>query len=93
MDKNEKKELVINSRTTTTTVTQTANQVLGTKERTLYYLIFETDKGKLVINVGEKTHNKVKELLGEEITQKFVAEVKEFEVKESLKTDKPKGGK
>lgn len=57
----------------TTTVTQTANEILGTKEKKLYYLIIQTDRyetdnekterEKLVINVGEKTHNKVKELM------------------------------
>lgn len=48
---------------TTTSVTQNANEILGTKEKVLYYLILENDKGeKLVINVGEKTHNGVKAL-------------------------------
>lgn len=46
----------------TTTVTQSANETLGTKEKKLYYLIIETDKGKLIINVGEKTHDEVKKL-------------------------------
>lgn len=46
----------------TTTVSQSANEVLGTKEKKLYYLIIETDKGKLIINVGEKTHDEVKKL-------------------------------
>lgn len=52
-----------NAKITTTKVTQTANEVLGTKEKTLYYLIVEVEgKEKLVINVGEKTHDKVLEL-------------------------------
>lgn len=52
-----------NARITGTNVTQTANEVLGTKEKTLYYLIVEVEgKEKLVINVGEKTHNAVLEL-------------------------------
>lgn len=50
---------------TTTTVTQTANEILGKKEQKLYYLIIETTKGKMIINVGEKTHDKVKELTEE----------------------------
>ncbi len=50
----------------TTTVTQTANETLGTKEKKLYYLIIETKKGKLVINVGEKTHEEVNKLTIEE---------------------------
>lgn len=51
-----------NARVTTTTVTQTANELLGSKEKTLYYLIVETTKGKMVINVGDKTHKAVTEL-------------------------------
>lgn len=51
-----------NANIQTTTVTQSANEILGTKERTLYYLIVETPKGKMTINVGEKTHNAVQEL-------------------------------
>lgn len=48
----------------TTTVTQTANEILGKKENTLYYLIVKNKKGeKLVINVGEKTHKGVQELI------------------------------
>lgn len=52
---------------TTTTVTQTANEVLGTKEKTLHYLILENELGKkYIINVGEKTTNEVKKLIEEE---------------------------
>jgi antitoxin component YwqK of YwqJK toxin-antitoxin module len=51
----------------TTTVTQSANELLGTKEKRLYYLVIENKQGKkLTINVGEKTHNQVKELKEEE---------------------------
>lgn len=50
-----------------TTVTQTASEVLGTKEKKLYYLIVENNKGgKLIINVGEKTHNEVQRLVKED---------------------------
>ena len=49
---------------TTTSVTQTANKILGTEEKTLHYLIIENKKKeKLVINVGEKTSNGVKKLM------------------------------
>lgn len=52
----------------TTSVEQTANEVLGTKAKKLYYLIIETTDGKekLVINVGEKTHDSVKKLIKED---------------------------
>jgi len=51
----------------TTTVIQTANETLGTNEKKLYYLIIANDQNeKVVINVGEKTHEKVKELLKNE---------------------------
>lgn len=52
----------MNATVKTTTVTQSANEVLGTKEKTLYYLIIETAKGKLTINVGDKTHKQVTDL-------------------------------
>lgn len=46
---------------TTTTTTQTANKELGTEEKKLHYLIIENSKGdKEIINVGEKTCNKIK---------------------------------
>lgn len=52
---------------TTTSVQQTANEVLGTKEKSLYYLIVHNKKGnKLVINVGQKTHDEVQKLVKEE---------------------------
>lgn len=46
----------------TTSVTQTANELLGQKEKSLYYLIIGEGDKKLVINVGQKTHDSVKEL-------------------------------
>jgi len=47
---------------TTTSVTQSANEILGTEEKTLYYLVLESPKGKMTINVGKKTHDEVKRL-------------------------------
>lgn len=47
----------------TTSVKQSANEMLGTAEKTLYYLIIENKKKeKLIVNVGEKTHKQVIEL-------------------------------
>lgn len=59
----------LNTQVTTTSVTQTANKVLGTEEKTLFYLILETEKGKLIVNVGQKTHDKVKLITEEEKTK------------------------
>lgn len=55
---------------TTTSVEQTANEILGTPAKTLWYLIIENNKGvKLVVNVGEKTHNKVSEMTAAELLE------------------------
>lgn len=45
--------------------TQSAIEELGKKEVTLYYLVIagETEEEKVIINCGEKTYTKVKELL------------------------------
>lgn len=51
-----------NAEVTTTSVNQTANEVLGTPAKSLYYLIIKTAKGQLNINVGQKTHDEVKRL-------------------------------
>lgn len=57
------KTTVTNAQVKVTSVTQTANEELGTEAKSLFYLIIITDKGKEVINIGEKTHNKVEALL------------------------------
>lgn len=51
-----------NAHVQTTFVEQTANEILGTKSKKLYFLVIETPNGKLQINVGEKTHDEVKKL-------------------------------
>lgn len=59
-----KHSLQIKMKIATTLVQQSANELLGKKATNLYYLIVENSKGeKLVINVGEKTHNSVNDLL------------------------------
>lgn len=47
---------------TATKVTQSANEILGTNEKTLWYLIIEGKESKVVLNVGEKTYKSVREL-------------------------------
>lgn len=73
----------MNATVNTTTVTQTANELLGKKETTLYYLIIDTPKGKLTINVGEKTHNQVKVLTADdvELANKRQAEIEDKQAK------------
>lgn len=49
---------------TTTHTTQTANKLLGTEDKTLYYLIIENEKKeKIIINVGKKTNDSVTKLI------------------------------
>lgn len=67
----------------TTTVTQTANEILGQKEKTLYYLIVEAQGEKLVINVGEKTHKEVARLV--ELQKKYEALTPEEKKKEDAR--------
>lgn len=51
----------------TTSVKQEANAVLGTETKNLYYLIIENNIGKkLVVNVGQKTHDQVQQLIATE---------------------------
>lgn len=51
----------------TTSVTQTANKLLGTEEKSLYYLLITNSKGnKMTVNVGKKTHDQVQQLVNEE---------------------------
>lgn len=47
----------------TTKVKQEANAVLGTNEKTLYYLLIGSGENKAVINVGEKTYATVSKLV------------------------------
>jgi len=49
----------------TTKVKQEANGVLGTAEKTLYYLLIGTGENKTVLNVGEKTYVGVSKQIAE----------------------------
>ena len=51
----------MNATVKTAVVTQSASDVLGMPEKKIYYLLIETDKGKLTINIGEKTFTNVNE--------------------------------
>lgn len=51
-----------NAHVQSTSVTQTANEVLGSPEKVLYFLVIETPVGKVQLNVGKKTHDEVKRL-------------------------------
>lgn len=66
----------------TTTTTQTGNEVLGTKEKTLYYLIVTNSKNeKITLHVGEKTHEGVKQLLLNEELNNQLNEVNQTKTK------------
>lgn len=52
-----------NAEVQTTMITQQGNPILGTEEKILYYLIIKTEKGKKVINIGQKTHDEIFKLL------------------------------
>lgn len=43
----------------TTSVKQEANNILDTKAKTLWYLIIGEKENQVIINVGEKTFDKV----------------------------------
>lgn len=49
----------------TTKVKQDGNDILNTKEKTLYYLLIGTGENKAIINVGEKTYVTVSKLVAE----------------------------
>lgn len=70
----------------TTSVEQTANELLGTKAKKLYYLLIENSLGKkITINVGEKTHDQVKKLNEEEIKNTEELKLKEKQPELNLK--------
>lgn len=51
----------------TTTVNQTGSDILETKDKKLHYLVITNTKGtKLIINTGQKVHDKVIAMVQEE---------------------------
>lgn len=52
----------LNATIKTAKVTQSGNEELGMKEKVLYYLVIENEKGRLQLNVGEKTYTEVKKI-------------------------------
>lgn len=59
---NNEKTTINNAQVKVAKVVQTGNEEFGLKEKTLYYLAIITDKGKMQINVGEKTYLDVQKL-------------------------------
>ncbi|AXH73242.1 MAG: hypothetical protein [Microviridae sp.] len=59
-----------NAEVNVTIVTQSGNDILKTKEKQMYYLKIETEAGEALLNVGEKTYNKVKFITDENEIQK-----------------------
>lgn len=56
----------MNAQVRTALVTQSPNTILGTPEKTLYYLVINTKNGQHIINIGKKTHDAIEELLKQE---------------------------
>nr|WAE43514.1 MAG: hypothetical protein [Microviridae sp.] len=46
-----------------TTTTVSGNELLEKPEQQLYYLIIQTSKGKCLVNIGQKTHDRIFHLL------------------------------
>lgn len=59
----------MNATVTTTTVSQTGNSLLGTPNKTIYYVIIEKNGKKAIINIGEKTYNEIKKTLEQELQE------------------------
>lgn len=52
-----------NAHVQVTYVEQTANEVLGTQAKKLWFLVLETPQGKYQMNVGEKSYETISKLL------------------------------
>lgn len=69
----------------TTTIDQTANEILGTEAKTLYYLILGEGDNKITINVGKKTHETVKALIAKGETPETQKQMNDTIIKELKK--------
>lgn len=57
------KPIVLNALVRTTQIKVPANEMLGTSEKNMNYLLIITDKGTVQINVGDKTYNSITEII------------------------------
>lgn len=55
-------EKKLNAHVQVTYVEQTANEVLGTKAKKLWFIVIETPNGKYQMNVGEKSYEEINRL-------------------------------
>ena len=51
---------------TTAKTSVTGNDIIGTKDKDLFYVVFGEGENKYAMNIGEKSYNKINELLNEE---------------------------
>lgn len=51
---------------TTTSITQTGNEMLGRADKTTYYVVIDDGKEKVVIRCGEENHKKLQTMLNTE---------------------------
>jgi hypothetical protein len=63
MSKVDVKTTVPNAQVKVAKVEQTGDKDFGLEPKVLYYLMVITDKGTLRMNIGEKAHNTLKEML------------------------------
>ena len=56
---------------TTAKTNVTGNEVIGTKDKELYYVVFGEGEKKYAMNIGEKSFKKINELLEEETKEKI----------------------
>lgn len=79
----------MNAKVSTTTTTQKANELLGTQDKTNYFLIIETKLGKHVIQIGKSTKDHI-DKLKDNHTDKEELEKDEAEINHHKETHQPK---